>query len=63
MFDERFGGKKAYCASRNILRPVSTTSQEAFAQRGYIIGDADPVKVSRYNTQWLGTCLKTVYEF
>lgn len=60
MHDKRLLGKRAYSATRNILRPVflNTPFQIAFAREEWdIAGDRGLVKAKEYDTLHLGRCL------
>lgn len=61
--DERLGGKKAYSASRNILRPVQKTFNGSNIMDSVIVGDSIPERVVYYDTQWLGACKYSEYVF
>lgn len=64
MHDKRLMGKKAYSASRNILRPVSFNTQPAvdFACEAWGIGpDTKPNMEREYYTPYLGTCRYRAY--
>lgn len=67
VFDTRLGGQKAYSASRNIMRPLSCTNDAALGRVGELFsGDAwntiEKLSEKTYETQWLGTCKRTLYQ-
>jgi len=56
MQDVRLLGKRAYCASRNLLRPLSfntPTSIDLFTE-AVGLADLTPLQDRAYDTQWLG---------
>jgi len=64
MWDERLGRQKAYSSSRSVLRPVSLTSRTSVDVSLGVWGGVDNfdvVKVSEFDTMWLGHCRKTSY--
>lgn len=64
MHDKRLLGKRAYSASRNVLRPVSlnTSFQILLAKEGWgITGDSTIAKQKEYDTMFLGRCVYTSY--
>lgn len=64
MQDSRLLGKKAYSASRNILRPVSlnTPTSVDFACADWGITPEKKPDIDReYETQWLGKCRYRAY--
>jgi len=64
MHDHRLFGKKAYSASRNVLRPVSLrtsfTIDTAYSVWG-IDGDTAPLRTREYATMFLGRCTYKEY--
>lgn len=56
--DKRLGGKKAYCASRNVLRPVSLSNSWAVKNLESIWGvvSGSEVEDRQFMSQWLGNC-------
>jgi len=62
MSDIRLSGKKAYYASRNILRPMCVSSANLSQYFGEIIGvDNSPLHIHEFNTQWLGRAIYKQY--
>jgi len=58
----RISSKKAYHTTRNVLRPVSSSSFTSFA--GYLedfIPSTPPLQEKKWDTQWLGSC--TYYQY
>jgi len=65
--DSRLCGQKSYCASRNVLRPLSV-SLGAFSLAGvceeitgYPLDDLDLISQKDYDTQWLGRGQYKIY--
>lgn len=56
MSDERLMGKRAYCSSRNVLRPVSVSTPTAvdLVSQELGLGDIVPLQDRSYGTLWLG---------
>jgi len=62
VFDPRLLGRKAYSASRNVLRPMSIAYQTAFTFLDELVGvDNLPCKVDSYDTMYLGRCVYKQY--
>lgn len=65
MSDIRLGGKKAYYASRNILRPMSNSSGNGSIQAVFdehIIPSVDNLLTTHeFSTQWLGRAIYQSY--
>jgi len=63
MSDDRLLGKKAYVASRNVLRPVQIKAQSSVTRDiiSNMVGCASPSVVRYFDTQWLGSCKYTRY--
>jgi len=65
LHDRRTFGKKAYHASRNIMRPMSAASgSETFKAilSEHIIPDVKPLTEREYDTEWLGKVVYKQYE-
>jgi len=63
MRDIRLRGKRAYYASRNIMRPMSV-SGHVVAQFLDVLVDVDksPLHSREFETEWLGKCHYKIYE-
>jgi len=62
MHDIRLGGKKAYYASRNILRPMCVSSANVVEYLSEIVGvDNSPLHTHEFDTQWLGRAIYKQY--
>lgn len=62
--DERNQNLKSYTASKNILRPYSTTLPQFYdVLSDYGLSTAVPLQIKEYQTQWLGKCRKSIYQF
>jgi len=65
MSDERTLGKRAYCASRNVLRPVSLSSPSAIdiflEEAGISTGEVPCIREHVHGTQWLGRAVYKAY--
>jgi hypothetical protein len=58
MQDSRLNGKRAYNASRNVLRPVSFESPLFLENADVIWGvDSELVNEREFSTMWLGRCI------
>jgi len=59
MQDPRLRGKKAYYASHNFLRPMSSASSNEFIKSIYVntvIPNIKPLQETEFMTEWLGKC-------
>jgi len=57
MLDIRLRGKRAFGASRNILRPMHAGSHSMLEYLPEIVGvDNSPLQVRTFKTDWLGNC-------
>jgi len=59
VFDVRLAGKKAYLSSHNILRPMSSASQNSFIKSIFansLIPRSEPLQKKEFMTEWLGKC-------
>jgi len=64
MSDYRLIGKRAYSASRNVVRPVSlnTLLQTSYVVKEWGLGvDNFPIQERDYATMWLGRCIYRQY--
>jgi len=61
MFDDRLLAQKAYVASRNVLRPVQSTFNEAFGFLQCLVGDTVPERKAVWEAPYLGSCRYTRY--
>jgi len=63
MQDIRLGGERAYCASRNVLRPMRAASR-AFGDEilDQIGASGTPRYIHKFNVRFLGECTYQAYE-
>jgi len=62
MSDRRLRGKKAYYASRNIMRPMSISGNAITEFLNEIVPvDNLPLHIREFETQWLGRCVYKQY--
>lgn len=63
MHDERLMGKKAYSASRGLVRPVSVSSETPSVEFLELLGfgKEKPEYTKEFNTDWLGRAVYSVY--
>jgi len=64
LFDYRLSGQKAYCTSRQLLRPVSYNTPAAIDHicSEFSLGVENlPLHVRQFSTEWLGTCTYKKY--
>jgi len=62
MRDPRYGGERAYSASRNVLRPVLLKAASAAIYVEECLGvDNYPLQTREYQTEWLGRCLYQLF--
>lgn len=66
MQDKRLAGRKAYSASRRLMRPVSVSdpwSVDIFKAQLGLTGDnpLQPLRQTEYSTVWLGRAVKRIY--
>jgi len=64
MQDPRLLGKRAYSATRNVLRPVSLntkTSIDAASEAWGLTRDTLPTIKREYDAKWMGKCVYTAY--
>lgn len=56
MSDIRLNGKKAYTATRNIMRPMSVSSTSRNLEEDLDIHTLSPAHAHQFDTLWLGRC-------
>lgn len=57
MHDDRLGGKRAFLASRGIMRPVLYKSPLIVAHAREVLGvDIELLTEKKFSTEWLGEC-------
>lgn len=64
MSDDRIAGQKAYACSRNIMRPLSFSSAQGFAElgEGFWSRGGKVLADRTYKTQWLGEAHYTLID-
>lgn len=63
MHDLRYGGTKAYYASRNVMRPMSVAGNSLIDYIEELVPvDMPPLHQREFDTEWLGRCIYKQYE-